>query len=246
MKEIACEEVLLANMAEADGETPELSREEIATHLSTCENCAAEVTRMLQMDAMLQRSARADAPVDIWPSVSAHLSQAGYRISWQPFAIAVVLLVAYKLLEMIPEEDPGMIFKIAPLAIFAGLMLFLRENPFKINCELVLEKWIMSDIETKQALILGQKYAFATIALVLGIFSFVNLLGLEKPILAIVFGWLALRATPEPKLNQHRAWAKVGMVLGAVILIAVPTLIIIRFDEVREFIEILSRLNGGR
>ena len=104
----------------------------------------------------------------------------------------------------------------------------------------------MSDVETKQALILGQKYAFATISLVLGIFSFVNLLGLEKPILAIVFGWLALRATPGPSLNQHRAWAKGGMVLGAVILIAVPTLIIINFDRLREFVEILSRLNGGR
>ena len=104
----------------------------------------------------------------------------------------------------------------------------------------------MSDIETKQALILGQKYAFATVSLVLGVFSFVNLLGLEKPILAIVFGWLALRTVPEPKLNQHRTWAQVGMFLGAVILLVVPTLIIIFYDRLREFIEILSRLNGGR
>ena len=104
----------------------------------------------------------------------------------------------------------------------------------------------MSDGETKQALILGQKYAFATVSLVLGIFSFINLLGLEKPILAIVFGWLALRAKPEPRLNQHRMWAQVGLLLGAVILITVPTLIIVYFDRLREFIEILSRLNGGR
>jgi hypothetical protein len=104
----------------------------------------------------------------------------------------------------------------------------------------------MSDVETKKALILGQKYAFATISLVLGIFSFVNLLGLEKPILAIVFGWLALRAAPEPRLNQHRAWAQVGMVLATVILIAVPILIIVNFDRLREFVQILSRLNGGR
>jgi hypothetical protein len=55
-----------------------------------------------------------------------------------------------------------------------------------------------------------------------------------------------LRATPEPKLNQHRTWAQVGMVLGGVILIAVPTLIIINFDRLREFVQILSRLNGGR
>ena len=140
MKEIACEEVLLAKMAEADGETPELSREEVAAHLTTCKNCEAEVIRMLQMDALLQRSSRAEVPVDLWPSVNTRLDQTGYRVSWQPFAVAGVLLVAYKLLEMIPEEDPGMIIKIVPLTIFAALMLFLRENPFKINCELVLEK----------------------------------------------------------------------------------------------------------
>ncbi len=104
----------------------------------------------------------------------------------------------------------------------------------------------MSEIENKQALILGQKYAFATVSLVLGIFCFVNLLGLEKPILAIIFGWLALRSVPEPKLTQHRIWAKVGVVLGTIVLILLPVLIIINFDRLREFVEILSRLNGGR
>jgi len=104
----------------------------------------------------------------------------------------------------------------------------------------------MSEIENNRALILGQKYAFATASLVLGIFCFVNLLGLEKPILAIIFGWLALRVKPEPKLTEHRIWAKVGVVLGSIILIVVPVLIIINFDRLREFVTILSRLNGGR
>ena len=104
----------------------------------------------------------------------------------------------------------------------------------------------MSEIENKQALILGQKYAFATVSLVLGIFCFVNLLGLEKPILAIIFGWLALRSVPEPKLTQHRIWAKVGVVLGSIVLVLIPVLIIINFDRLREFVEVLSRLNGGR
>jgi len=104
----------------------------------------------------------------------------------------------------------------------------------------------MSEIENNRALILGQKYAFATASLVLGIFCFVNLLGLEKPILAIVFGWLALRVKPEPKLTEHRIWAKAGVILGSIILIVVPVLIIINFDRLREFVTILSRLNGGR
>jgi hypothetical protein len=104
----------------------------------------------------------------------------------------------------------------------------------------------MTEHQTKESLILGQKYAFATASLILGICSFVNLLGLEKPILAIIFGWLALRSKPEPHLIEHRVWAKTGVVLGTIILIAVPTLIIINFHRLQEFVEILSKLNGGR
>lgn len=104
----------------------------------------------------------------------------------------------------------------------------------------------MSEIEIKSATILGQKYAFATASLILGIFCFVNLLGLEKPILAIVFGWLALRAAPEPKLKVHRLWAQVGVTLGVITLIVVPTIIILNFDRLREIVEVLSKLTGGR
>lgn len=104
----------------------------------------------------------------------------------------------------------------------------------------------MSEIEVKNSTILGQKYAFATVSLILGIFSFVNLLGLEKPILAIIFGWLALRAKPEPKLKEHRAWAQVGVTLGAVMLVVVPMIIILNFDRLREIVEALSKINGGR
>ena len=104
----------------------------------------------------------------------------------------------------------------------------------------------MLENQTRESLILGQKYAFATASLILGIVSFVNLLGLEKPILAIIFGWLALRAKPEPQLTQHRVWAKTGVVLGTIVLIVVPTLIILNFHRLQEFIEVLSKLDGGR
>ncbi len=104
----------------------------------------------------------------------------------------------------------------------------------------------MVENQTKDSLILGQKYAFATASLILGICSFVNLLGLEKPILAIIFGWLALRTQPAPQLTEHRVWAKAGVVLGTIVLIVVPTLIILNFHRLQEFIEILSKLDGGR
>ena len=104
----------------------------------------------------------------------------------------------------------------------------------------------MSDIETNESLVLGQKYAFATASLILGICCFVNLLGLEKAILAIVFAWLALRTKPEPVLKEHRMWAKAGLVLGILPLIILPILIILNFDRLREIIDVLSKLNGGR
>jgi len=104
----------------------------------------------------------------------------------------------------------------------------------------------MSANQTRDSLILGQKYAFATASLILGIFSFVNLLGLEKPILAIIFGWLALRATPAPQLIEHRVWAKTGVVLGTIVLIVIPTIIILNLHRLREFIDVLSTLSGGR
>ena len=104
----------------------------------------------------------------------------------------------------------------------------------------------MVENQTRNSLILGQKYAFATASLILGICSFVNLLGLEKPILAIIFGWLALRAIPEPRLTEHRVWAKTGVVLGSIVLVVLPTLIVLNFDRLREFVEVLSKLNGGR
>ena len=104
----------------------------------------------------------------------------------------------------------------------------------------------MLENQTRESLILGQKYAFATVSLILGIFSFVNLLGLEKPILAIIFGWLALRTQPAPQLTQHRIWAKTGVVLGTIVLILLPALIILNFHRLQEFIEVLSKLDGGR
>ena len=104
----------------------------------------------------------------------------------------------------------------------------------------------MNELETKESLVLGQKYAFATASLLLGIFSFINLLGLEKPILAIVFAWLALRTKPAPVLKVHRNWAKAGLVLGTLVLIIVPTIIIIFFDRLGEIIDLLSKLEGGR
>jgi len=100
--------------------------------------------------------------------------------------------------------------------------------------------------ETQTYTVLGQKYAYATISLILGISCFVNLLGMEKAILAIVFGWLALKTTPPPALKDRRLWAKTGLVLGTALLIFVPVIIVLKFDELRQVIEALQQLSNSK
>ena len=93
---------------------------------------------------------------------------------------------------------------------------------------------------------LGQKYAYATVTLVLGAASFVNLLGIEKGILAIVFGMLALKAAPGPALVERRTWANLGVAFGVVQIALVIAVIVLNFDKLLELIRLLERFGEGR
>ena len=100
----------------------------------------------------------------------------------------------------------------------------------------------MNDNTLNQGVVLGQKYAYATAALLVGIASYIQLLGIERALLAIIFACLALRKTPEPSLDNRRLWAKVGLALGVVMLIIVPTVVIFKFEALKELIIALENL----
>ena len=100
--------------------------------------------------------------------------------------------------------------------------------------------------ESQAGIVLGQKYAYATISLVLGLACFINFAGMEKAVLAVIFAWLALKSTPAPILEARRVWAKIGLVLGIAILIVVPTIIILNLDRLRVILEALMRLSEGK
>ena len=101
----------------------------------------------------------------------------------------------------------------------------------------------MSDEQHDRAnVVLGQKYAYATAALLLGIASFVNLLGMEKAILAIIFARLALKSDPPPRLKNRREWGQAGLVLGVLQVVVISALIIIFRDELRHILELFMRL----
>ena len=93
---------------------------------------------------------------------------------------------------------------------------------------------------------LGQKYAYATASLVLGVASFVNLLGVEKGALAIVFGLLALKAAPGPALVERRSWGKLGVAFGLIQIVFVVAVVALNFDKLLELIRLLERFGEGR
>jgi hypothetical protein len=94
--------------------------------------------------------------------------------------------------------------------------------------------------------ILGQKYAYATVALLLGVASFVNLLGFEKAILAIIFGRLALKSDPPPALKNRREWGQAGLVLGVLQVVVISALVIIFRHELLGALDALRRLQDAK
>ena len=141
MKELSCEDVLIAQMATADGEESGLSKELLAAHVAGCANCRQELEQSQALDQVLAGRTLAGPRVDLWPAIQNRIAKpARPVVGWQPFALIGLLLVTYKLLEMLPARDPGIAIKLVPLVIVALLFVLIKENPFRINTELVLER----------------------------------------------------------------------------------------------------------
>lgn len=104
------------------------------------------------------------------------------------------------------------------------------------------------DDPVREAAVLGQKYAYATVSLTVALLCFVNVAGLEKAVMAIVFGMLALARRPAPALVERRVWAKAGVGLGVAVIVLVPALVyfVIGIDGLRQVVEALARLGAGK
>jgi hypothetical protein len=93
-------------------------------------------------------------------------------------------------------------------------------------------------------LLIGQKLAFAAASLILGVCSFITLLGMEKAILAIIFAVLATRNGPA-SLPARRGFARFGLALGVVQIVFVIGALIFFRDRIVPFFEYLERFNAG-
>lgn len=142
MRAEKCDEILMAAMAVGDGEEPGLPIEQIHEHIEGCESCRLETMRIASLMERLQSFERRETPVDLWPAVSGGIVR--QEMAWLSkrgaLVVVALVLVAYKLAEMLPANYPGHLLKIAPVVAAAALFIFLKENPFKINTELTMEQ----------------------------------------------------------------------------------------------------------
>lgn len=139
MKELTCEDVLMAQMSAADGEASQFSKNHLAAHIAGCVNCQHELKQMQVVDQVLSGHTLSESNVDLWPAIENRIAKRS-ALGWKPFALIGVLLVIYKLVEMLPAQRLGLAFKLVPLVIVVLLFVLIRENPFRINTELVLER----------------------------------------------------------------------------------------------------------
>ena len=62
MKELSCEDVLMAQMAAADGEVTE---EQLAAHIAGCADCQRELKQLQTLDRLLSSHKLSESNLDV-------------------------------------------------------------------------------------------------------------------------------------------------------------------------------------
>ena len=107
------------------------------------------------------------------------------------------MLVAWRLAQLLLDVPAPVVNSVVPLALIVVVLRRLAGDPFALRlspCEFQAGRCVMN--HTDSNVVLAQRYTYATVALVVGLLSFVNLFGFEKSILAVVLGLKALGKEP--------------------------------------------------
>lgn len=75
MKKAGCEDVLIAQMAAADREEFQFSKDLLNAHVAGCANCQCELKQMQDLDQLLAHHTLAEAGVDLWPMIENRIAQ---------------------------------------------------------------------------------------------------------------------------------------------------------------------------
>jgi hypothetical protein len=87
----------------------------------------------------------------------------------------------------------------------------------------------------------GRRDGLAVAAMVLGLVTFLSMLGAEKAIAAIVLGAVAMRGAPRRSLARRLGIASV--VLGAVFIVTMAVVFVVFREQVATLIAALEKLS---
>jgi hypothetical protein len=87
----------------------------------------------------------------------------------------------------------------------------------------------------------GRRLGLATAALAVSIVSFLNLLGLEKSLLAVVLAALALGGSQATGTARKRS--RIALVLGTVHIVTAIVVLLVFREELGELLNLLYELN---
>src|SRR6266853_4006150 len=107
MTEHNCESVCMAAMAMADGYQADLSPDEIKTHTMNCADCRQEIEQLQALSSLLDTQKRQPQVANTWTSLEMRLP-AGPAVPSPTlqrylFPLLGVMLLAYRLIEMLPN-----------------------------------------------------------------------------------------------------------------------------------------------
>jgi anti-sigma factor RsiW len=142
MADINCESIRVAAMAQADGETPPLRLEEIETHLVICDRCREEVEHLRATNQLLSSQKRLIPEANVWPLINERVQASAPSaplFRWRVLLLFGIPLFGYKILLVIFQSSPSLWSKLVPVILVTAVFIYLRVNPFKINCELTLK-----------------------------------------------------------------------------------------------------------
>ncbi len=143
MTETNCDSVCMAAMAIADGYQSELPSDHIEAHLANCSGCRLEVEQLRTLSGFLDSQERRLRTESVWKRVKERLPDASPARATSrarhPFVALGVVLLGYRIVEMVPDRDFGFLFKLVPILFVIAAFSYLKENPFKIATNLRLE-----------------------------------------------------------------------------------------------------------
>jgi len=95
--------------------------------------------------------------------------------------------------------------------------------------------------EITEAYHAGRRVGFGISALTLALVAFLSMLGVEKAILAVVLGVLAIRGSGPG--TQARRLGVAAISIGVVFILALVVGLIVFWGQLMEFVQMLNRLS---